>query len=237
MLNSKSEARNSKQIRNNKFQCFKFETFKIGICFPGPSFRRSRTGGFRVSNFGLLQHRRKLSQQRGAILIFALWVLSFLAVLAANLGYGVRQKMTFMKRIEERSQMNHIAQGGVKVALAVLTEAAGAAALVGALRGLVAGMAFAFGAGSASSGVITGGLSGHSSGAASITGWSSGRFRSSRISRKAASASAPRQFPSGRTPRTSARLPAKPPTLWPKARWRKRSLASPSSPVARRRSR
>ncbi len=55
-------------------------------------------------------------------MIFALWVLSFLAVLAANLGYGVRQKMTFMKRIEERSQMNHIAHGGVKVALAYLTD-------------------------------------------------------------------------------------------------------------------
>lgn len=61
-------------------------------------------------------------RQRGTILIFALWVLSFLAVLAANLGYGVRQTMAFMKRIEERSQMDHIAQGGIKIAIAFLID-------------------------------------------------------------------------------------------------------------------
>jgi type II secretory pathway component PulK len=64
----------------------------------------------------------KLRTQRGAVLIFALWVLSFLAVLALNLGYGIRQKMTFVKRIEARNQSNHIAQGGIKMAVALLFE-------------------------------------------------------------------------------------------------------------------
>ena len=65
---------------------------------------------------------QKLIQQEGAVLILVLWVLSFLAVLAVNLGYGVRQKMTFMKRIESRSQIQHVVEGGVKVALAFLMD-------------------------------------------------------------------------------------------------------------------
>jgi general secretion pathway protein K len=64
----------------------------------------------------------RLSRQQGAVLILVLWVLSFLAVLAVNLGYGVRQKMTFMKRIESRSQIQHVVEGGVKVALAFLMD-------------------------------------------------------------------------------------------------------------------
>lgn len=61
-----------------------------------------------------------MNGQKGAVLIFVLWVLSFLAVLAVNLGYGVRQKMTFMKRIESRSQAQHVVEGGVKVAVTLL---------------------------------------------------------------------------------------------------------------------
>lgn len=60
------------------------------------------------------------NSRKGAVLIFVLWVLSFLAVLAVNLGYGVRQKMTFMKRIESRSQAQHVVEGGVKVAVTLL---------------------------------------------------------------------------------------------------------------------
>ncbi|MBP6343406.1 MAG: general secretion pathway protein GspK [Candidatus Omnitrophica bacterium] len=63
---------------------------------------------------------RSTNGQKGAVLIFVLWVLSFLAVLAVNLGYGVRQKMTFMKRIESRSQAQHVVEGGVKVAVTLL---------------------------------------------------------------------------------------------------------------------
>ncbi len=63
---------------------------------------------------------RSMNGQKGAVLIFVLWVLSFLAVLAVNLGYGVRQKMTFMKRIESRSQAQHVVEGGVKVAVTLL---------------------------------------------------------------------------------------------------------------------
>ena len=70
----------------------------------------------------MVRKRSGSRQDRGAVLIFVLWVLTFLAVLAVNLGYGVRQKMTFMKRIESRSQVQHVVEGGVKVALALLME-------------------------------------------------------------------------------------------------------------------
>jgi general secretion pathway protein K len=66
--------------------------------------------------------RRFGHRERGAVLIFALWVLTFLAAMALNLGYGIRQKITFVKRIEERSQAQHIAEGGVKTAIALLFE-------------------------------------------------------------------------------------------------------------------
>ena len=121
MLNPKSGAQNlpalirsdgpGKKIPNLNASNLKHWNLLFRICF-----------GFGNSNFRFSQNRRSLSLRRGAILIFTLWVLSFLVVLAANLGYGVRQTMTFMKRIEERSQMAHIAQGGVKVALALLTD-------------------------------------------------------------------------------------------------------------------
>ncbi len=72
-------------------------------------------------NFLLRSSRTKIAQ-KGAILIFVLWVLSFLAVLAVHLGYGVRQKMIFMKRIESRSQVQHITEGCAKAALALLVD-------------------------------------------------------------------------------------------------------------------
>lgn len=65
---------------------------------------------------------KSLSFERGAVLIFVLWVLSFLAVLAVNLGYGIRQKMTFIKRIDSRSQAQHLIAGGIKMSIAVLMD-------------------------------------------------------------------------------------------------------------------
>lgn len=70
----------------------------------------------------ILSNIRIRPHQRGAVLIFVLWVLSFLAVLAVNLGYGVRQKMTFLKRIDERSQAQHLAAGSIKMAVAILVD-------------------------------------------------------------------------------------------------------------------
>ena len=78
--------------------------------------------GFQNSDLISKKYHRRSIHQQGAVLILVLWVLSFLAVLAVNLGYGVRQKMTFMKRIESRSKAQHVVEGGVKVALAFLID-------------------------------------------------------------------------------------------------------------------
>ncbi|MBL8012882.1 MAG: general secretion pathway protein GspK [Candidatus Omnitrophica bacterium] len=61
-------------------------------------------------------------KQSGAVLIFVLWVFTFLAVLAVNLGYGVRQKIIFLKRIESRSQAQHVTEGCAKAAVAMLLD-------------------------------------------------------------------------------------------------------------------
>lgn len=69
-----------------------------------------------------LERKKVRLRQRGAVLIFVLWVLSFLAVLAVNLGYGVRQKMIFLKRMDARSQAQHLAAGSIKMAVAILID-------------------------------------------------------------------------------------------------------------------
>lgn len=71
---------------------------------------------------GIFVRTKSPFNQRGAILIFVLWVLSFLAILAVNLGYGVRQKIIFAKRIESRSQAQHVTEGCAKAAVAMLLD-------------------------------------------------------------------------------------------------------------------
>ncbi len=60
---------------------------------------------------------RVFGRQGGAVLIFALWVLSFLTVLAVSVAAGIRQKMVLVKRIDERSRMAYVTQAGIKQAV------------------------------------------------------------------------------------------------------------------------
>lgn len=62
----------------------------------------------------------KSYQKRGSVLILALWTLGFLVVLAVQLSHVVRQKITFLQRMESRSQSLHAAQAAVKKAMAML---------------------------------------------------------------------------------------------------------------------
>ena len=57
---------------------------------------------------------------RGSILMIALWSLCLLSVFAVVLGYGVRQRVTLSKRLDERSRLRLIAEAGVKKAIAEL---------------------------------------------------------------------------------------------------------------------
>lgn len=54
---------------------------------------------------------------KASILLLVLWSLSLLAVFSVVLGYGVRQKLSLVKRIDERERLHFIAEAGVKKAL------------------------------------------------------------------------------------------------------------------------
>lgn len=58
-----------------------------------------------------------LKGTKGSILMLALWSLSLLAVFSVTLGYGVRQKLSLVKRIDERERLHLIAEAGVQKAL------------------------------------------------------------------------------------------------------------------------
>jgi general secretion pathway protein K len=52
--------------------------------------------------------------RRGMVLIFALWVLGVLTILAVSVAAGIRQKISLVARLDERSRMNYLLQAAVK---------------------------------------------------------------------------------------------------------------------------
>ncbi|MBF0570106.1 MAG: general secretion pathway protein GspK [Candidatus Omnitrophica bacterium] len=62
------------------------------------------------------------NSQRGFVLVLALWALGFLTVLALAIGFGTRQKILLLGRLEDRSQTQFTAEAGVKKAVAVLID-------------------------------------------------------------------------------------------------------------------
>lgn len=60
---------------------------------------------------------RPVVERKGSILIIALWSLCLLSTFAVNLGYGVRQKIMVVKRLEEREKLYLIAEAGAKRAI------------------------------------------------------------------------------------------------------------------------
>ncbi|MBF0571684.1 MAG: general secretion pathway protein GspK [Candidatus Omnitrophica bacterium] len=57
---------------------------------------------------------RNRSCRRGMVLIFALWVLGILTILAVSVAAGIRQKIFLIARLDERSRMNYLLQAAVK---------------------------------------------------------------------------------------------------------------------------
>ncbi len=49
--------------------------------------------------------------RKGFVLVFALWVLSLLTVLAVSVASGVRQKIILVKKLDERSRMHYLLEG------------------------------------------------------------------------------------------------------------------------------
>ena len=53
---------------------------------------------------------------RGVVLIFALWVLGILTILAVSVAAGIRQKIFLVARLDERSRMSYLLEAAVKKA-------------------------------------------------------------------------------------------------------------------------
>ncbi|MDP8213350.1 MAG: type II secretion system protein GspK [Candidatus Zapsychrus exili] len=58
----------------------------------------------------------------GSVLIVALWTLSFLTIFAVHIGLKVRQRVTLLHRIEDRSKLRFTAEAGIKKAVAILRQ-------------------------------------------------------------------------------------------------------------------
>jgi type II secretory pathway component PulK len=58
--------------------------------------------------------------RRGSIVVIVLWSVCFLSVLAVIIGYGVRQKISLVRRLDESSNLRLIADCGVRKAISEL---------------------------------------------------------------------------------------------------------------------
>ena len=54
------------------------------------------------------------TSNKGMVLIFSLWVLGILTILAVSVAAGIRQKIFLVARLDERSRMNYLLQAAVK---------------------------------------------------------------------------------------------------------------------------
>lgn len=62
--------------------------------------------------------------RRGSILIVALWVMIFLSIIAVNVGFQVRQRISLLQAGEERAQAYYLARSGVFYAIQGLVSGA-----------------------------------------------------------------------------------------------------------------
>lgn len=66
--------------------------------------------------------KRLVPNNKGSVLVMALWALMLLTVFAVQLGVSVRQKITLARRLDERDQLFYIAEAGIKKAIAELRK-------------------------------------------------------------------------------------------------------------------
>ena len=60
--------------------------------------------------------------QGGLVLIFALWVLGILTILAVSVAAGIRQKIFLVGRLDDRSRMNYLLEASVKKTAAYIHQ-------------------------------------------------------------------------------------------------------------------
>lgn len=61
-------------------------------------------------------------RSRGSVLALCLWVICFLSFLAVTLSYHVRQRLSLIKRLEERDKLHFMAEAALKRAIAVIKK-------------------------------------------------------------------------------------------------------------------
>mgnify|MGYP001611980385 FL=1 len=76
--------------------------------------RNSNGFGYRKPNHGLAA--------KGSVLALCLWVICFLSFLAVTLSYQVRQRLSLIKRLEERDKLHFMAEAALKRAIAVIKK-------------------------------------------------------------------------------------------------------------------
>ncbi len=59
-------------------------------------------------------------QRRGSVLILSLWTLSILTVFSVQIGLTIRQRISLISRLEDRSQLRYVVSSGVYRAIAAL---------------------------------------------------------------------------------------------------------------------
>jgi type II secretory pathway component PulK len=59
---------------------------------------------------------------RGAILIMALWTMAFLGIIASYIGLRVRQRVDLLSRIEGRSQLRFLAEAGIRKSIVAISK-------------------------------------------------------------------------------------------------------------------
>ena len=67
-----------------------------------------------------MRHNDK--REKGSILILALWVLTFLGVLALQIGLTLRQRIALLERLEARSDLRNGAEGAALKSIAALQK-------------------------------------------------------------------------------------------------------------------
>jgi type II secretory pathway component PulK len=61
-------------------------------------------------------------KRQGFVLIFALWVLGFLTVLAVGVAAGIRQKIIVLQKLDQRSRISHVQEAAVKYAIGYISQ-------------------------------------------------------------------------------------------------------------------
>ena len=64
----------------------------------------------------------RLDNPKASILILSLWSLCLLSTFAVILGFGVRQKLTLVNRLDERDRLHFIAEAGIKKAISQIKK-------------------------------------------------------------------------------------------------------------------